>query len=565
MANGSYHGTEISKYYQSFSGTDTLAFIMLPGCNPVLIGSLTTISYSMYRNKKPVINIGRTNINGVTRGSRIYAGTMIFTLINQHWLRELQEQPEASWISSYEELKVDEMPLFDIMIISANEYGNCISMYIWGIDVTDEAQTISVEDLFTENTFSFIARDITIFKKFNVFNNKNGGTSSKTKVGDSQRYYVLDSNATSLDDVAALEREFTLAKLEAKKERNSRKYETLSRDLYFSSSKTMMGNDVAKLQEALNKTKDYELKITGIFDDDTDKAVRDFQSNNGFTVDGIVNFKLYNAIISNNDYDGEKLAVVVNKSGAYVYDNPMNNANIVDTKPYREQVAINGIVTGFDDVSRYYKTSTGYISVQDMYSAYYTSNTVEFPTIKYGDENSYVTMVQSMLSNIYSDVSVTGTYDLITEKYIKKLQEENGLIGSGVIDYQTWLLLQSLDGESFSSITSDNFRIKLNRLPGDYSLKDNLKDTIKEYISEFFATASCDNYINIKYSAVAIYADGTSKTYSSTIPVKEEAELTLMTFINAFLYNIDTGTEPTQVDFVIYPYNKKPYKWTIKL
>ena len=67
-------GTQISKYYKSFSGTDTLAFIMMPGSSPVVIGSLTTVSYSMFRNKKPVVNIGRTNINGVTRGARIFAG-----------------------------------------------------------------------------------------------------------------------------------------------------------------------------------------------------------------------------------------------------------------------------------------------------------------------------------------------------------------------------------------------------------------------------------------------------------------------------------------------------------
>ena len=159
----------ISKFYKSFSGTDTLAFILMPGCTPVVIGSLTTISYSMFRNKKPVINIGRTNINGVTRGSRIYAGTMIFTLINQHWLKELQDQ--IDYIKDFEDLKVDELPLFDIMIVSANEYGNAVSMYIFGIDFTDEAQTISVEDLFTENTFSFVARDISTFKQISIKKN----------------------------------------------------------------------------------------------------------------------------------------------------------------------------------------------------------------------------------------------------------------------------------------------------------------------------------------------------------------------------------------------------------
>ncbi len=101
-------GIPISKFYKSFSGTDSIAFLIFPGIIPIVIGSLTTISYSMYRNKVPVINIGRTNINGITRGSRIYAGTMVFTLINKHWLRELQDQ--ADYLKDFPTLKTDELP-----------------------------------------------------------------------------------------------------------------------------------------------------------------------------------------------------------------------------------------------------------------------------------------------------------------------------------------------------------------------------------------------------------------------------------------------------------------------
>ena len=91
----------ISNYYKSFSGTDTLVFILMPGSNPVVLGSITTVSYSAYRTKQPVINLGRTNINGITRGSRIFAGTMIFTLINQHWLNELLETDNLKWLAQY--------------------------------------------------------------------------------------------------------------------------------------------------------------------------------------------------------------------------------------------------------------------------------------------------------------------------------------------------------------------------------------------------------------------------------------------------------------------------------
>lgn len=558
MAKGSYNGTEISKYYQSFSGTDTLAFIMLPGCTPVLIGSLTTISYSMYRNKKPVINIGRTNINGVTRGSRIYAGTMIFTLINQHWLKELQEQPEASWLANYTELKTDEMPLFDIMIISANEYGNCVHMYLWGIDITDEAQTISVEDLFTENTFSFIARDISVFKKFNPFINKTGSSSHIAKPGDSQRFFILDNSQITINELGQLEKEFTTKALVAKTKRNSKKYETLARDLYFSTTNTMMGNDVAKVQELLKK-EFPEISINGVFDETTDKYLREFQSEHGLNINGIVDYRTYNILLGNfENKNNLRFAVVVNKHGAFVYEKPMNNSNIVDTKPYRDSVEVESIVNGFDNNNKYYKTGTGYILEQDMYSAYYTGNVIEFPTIKYDDKNNYVTMIQSILTELYNDFSnITGIYDYLTEYYVKLFQKENGLNETGIIDYQTWLLFQSVNNDKIS--IQDNFKITFNKLPGIYKLSGN----ILNFISDFFVDVSCDNYINVKYSTVCIYDNNETRILANTIPVKNTTRIIPQQ--NAFIYNIQIGKTPKQVDFIIYPYNKKAYKWTIML
>ena len=157
--------TKISSYaptfYRSFSGTDALVFIMLPQTEPILLGSLSTISYSMYRDKKPVPVIGRVNVGGFTRGTRIYAGTLIFTLLNQHWVNELKEK--VSWLQSINRLKTDELPLFDLMIVCANEYGAAMQMFIYGVDLTEEGQVLSIEDLFIENTFNFVARDISNF------------------------------------------------------------------------------------------------------------------------------------------------------------------------------------------------------------------------------------------------------------------------------------------------------------------------------------------------------------------------------------------------------------------
>ena len=566
--------SQISKYYKSFSGTDTLAFIMMPGASPVVIGSLTTISYSMYRNKKPVINIGRTNINGVTRGSRIFAGTMIFTLINQHWLKELQQQG-GTWLSNYGytdvngewvpddsyELRVDELPLFDIMIVSANEYGNYVSMYIYGIDFTDEAQTISVEDLFTENTFSFIARDVSNFKagKIGAVAVHKSGSNNISK-GLFQKFYILDSSLTNLNDLAKLEKELTLSKINQVKE-VGRKY-TLTRNLYFSSSKIMIGNDVAVIQELLNKTKLMTIPINGVFDEITDSAVRQYQSAIKDDIDGVVDDRLYNSLINEVATDGTRLGVVVNKYGAFVYRNASYQSDIVDTKQYHEQVIIHEYV--IDDslqAHRWYKTNSGYIAEEDLYSSYYTGSIIEFPKVQYGDSSAYVTMIQSALSQIYPEyTAITGLYDYTTQEYIKKLQQDNGIFPSGIVDYDTWLLLQSLIGDISNQISEDNFKIELQTLPGIYNLTS---ENIIDNLSLFNAKVSCDNPINIKATAVCIYDNGVSETFTETITVKEQQILNLSTFRNAFVYNPKYGKTPKQVDYIIYPYNKKAYKWSI--
>ena len=554
-------GNRISRYYKSFSGTDTLAFIMMPGSSPVVIGSLTTISYSMYRNKRPVINIGRTNINGVTRGSRIFAGTMIFTLINQHWLKELQEQ--LDWLSDFRELKVDELPLFDIMIVSANEYGNYVSMYIYGIDFTDEGQTISVEDLFTENTFSFIARDVSNFKAGKM------GASAVAKVGNkssfnnfTQRFFVLDSSPVNLDDLAKLEKEMTLAKIA--ENRNQTKRHTLSRDLYYSSSKTMIGNDVAEIQELLNKTKLMTVPVTGVFDSVTDESVRKYQSHIKHDINGIVDERLYNSLINQTLGDGTVMGVVVNKYGAFVYRHASLNSDIVDVKQYHEKVTIHEVVTNNDDLAfkKWYKINTGYIAEEDLYSSYYTGNIVEFPTIDYGDSGAYVTLIQSALSDIYPNYhAITGLYDYDTQSIIKQLQEENGLVASGIVNYDTWLLLQSLSGNVSTQISNDNFQIELETLPGVYNITNG---NVLDEISTFNAKVSCDNYINVKATAICIYDDHTSEVFTETLSIKEQETISLKeSFRNAFVYNPKYGKTPRQIDYLIYPYNKKPYKWTI--
>ena len=554
---------EISKYYQSFSGTDTLAFIMLPGCTPVCIGSLTTISYSMYRNKKPVINIGRTNINGVTRGTRIYAGTMIFTLINQHWLRELQEMPQASYLKNFKELKTDDMPLFDIMIISANEYGNAVKMFIWGIDITDEAQTISVEDMFTENVFSFIARDVSVFNKIGVHYKDSGesdNTNGRYDNENSQRYYFFDNSNATIEDIDRFI--FNKNISNDKTIKQDRLYQ-LSRALYFKSTERLIGSDVVKVQTALNDTGRFRLNVNGIFDEYTYNAVREYQSMKGINPDGIVNEKLYLQILSDsNNIDNNRIrGMIINKSGAFIYRLPDINADIIDIKPYKDYITIKNTINN-NTGNNFYEIDSGYIRTADVYTSKEDNNIFDYPILRLNDKGYPVTIIQNILNIKYGNIlNVNGIYDNDTRNAILVLQKEYNINQTGIVDYSTWIILNSINTNLSNEISNSSFNIKYEMIPDKYNADKSTN--INEYLDKFKVTIFSNSYINIKASVICYYKNNKSKTFIKNYHVIGEQKISLLDFQEALLYNNDMKNSPEKIEFIIYPNDKKAYKWII--
>ena len=55
---------------------------------------------------------------------------------------------------------MDEMPPFDITISMSNEYGAKARLALYGIRIINEGNVISVNDVYTENTYQFLATDI---------------------------------------------------------------------------------------------------------------------------------------------------------------------------------------------------------------------------------------------------------------------------------------------------------------------------------------------------------------------------------------------------------------------
>lgn len=146
--------------YTSFSGTDMIASFLFPDSQPIVIGNVTTITYSTSRAKGIVLPLGRISPKAITKGPRVVAGTIIFTVFDKHVVNRLREK--LAWMGDIRDLKPDDLPPFDIIITMANEYGAACKLIIYGVTIHDEGQVMSIEDLFTENVWSYVARDISL-------------------------------------------------------------------------------------------------------------------------------------------------------------------------------------------------------------------------------------------------------------------------------------------------------------------------------------------------------------------------------------------------------------------
>lgn len=191
----------------SYSGADIRALVHV-GDRVHLLGNVQTISYSIHRDKMPVRTLGRTYPKSYVRGPRTVAGSMIFTVFDRHALWDVlqyhaRDLPE---IQAYTPLS-DMLPPFDMTIVFDNEYGAQSAMRIFGLEIVDEGQTMSIDDMITENTMSYIARNIELMATSRteafgpagkVFQNR--GVFVKGNVPDE----VVDQVGEILDTIAQL-------------------------------------------------------------------------------------------------------------------------------------------------------------------------------------------------------------------------------------------------------------------------------------------------------------------------------------------------------------------------
>lgn len=130
--------------------------INVPGKGPIIFGELSQISYSVFREKVPVRALGRTSMKGYTRGMRTITGIMGFTMFDESIVYKCMEEIKAL---GYRML-MDEMPLFDVTISMANEFGSRSKMSLYGVSTYTEGTMMGINDIVTQNVYEFYALDI---------------------------------------------------------------------------------------------------------------------------------------------------------------------------------------------------------------------------------------------------------------------------------------------------------------------------------------------------------------------------------------------------------------------
>ena len=156
----------------SYSGADMVAMMTISNGSSkgsYTLGSLQTLSVSTNMQRSPIRSIGNINAKDYVMGPRTIAGSLVFAVFDKHFAYEAMEAIQGE-IGTYTFL-ADELPPFDITVTMANEYGKTSKLVIYGVRLINEGQVMSINDIYIENTYQFVAKD------YDYLNDKTGASS----------------------------------------------------------------------------------------------------------------------------------------------------------------------------------------------------------------------------------------------------------------------------------------------------------------------------------------------------------------------------------------------------
>ncbi len=151
---------DLKYHYSTYSGADMVCSFDIPGERPIILGELSELSYSVFRAKTPVRTLGRIRTKGFTRGMRVVSGILTFSVFNESAPRIIMEKINQAGY----DILMDELPLYNITVSMANEYGSRSTFAIYGVTTTTEGMVAGIDDLQIKNAYQFYALDVSDMK-----------------------------------------------------------------------------------------------------------------------------------------------------------------------------------------------------------------------------------------------------------------------------------------------------------------------------------------------------------------------------------------------------------------
>ena len=158
---------DTAPWFNSFSGSDVSVYLVIDRSdikrgdrgrrNFQPIRELQTLSVSSARSVHPVRRLGESHVAEYTRGGRTIAGSMVCVTGDQDVFAKAGQKSNRERASS-EPFFTDELPLFNILIVAANEYGQVAHAALTDITLTNFGITFSEADLYLESTYTYAAR-----------------------------------------------------------------------------------------------------------------------------------------------------------------------------------------------------------------------------------------------------------------------------------------------------------------------------------------------------------------------------------------------------------------------
>jgi len=156
--------TSIAPVGGVFSPTDAVTVLYVPDIDKlVAIENISTLAYSIHREKRTIIPLGRSYPKFVVRGSRTIGGSLNFIVKNADpFFGILSESHVDSDFGLVYNPLPDQLSPMDIVVTYANEFGKSAFLRLYGIEILDQGLVTNISDVVLEYTNSFIARDFDV-------------------------------------------------------------------------------------------------------------------------------------------------------------------------------------------------------------------------------------------------------------------------------------------------------------------------------------------------------------------------------------------------------------------